>query len=54
MNSRPLVYLGDDINSYVALTAGHFLSLNPERGVPMMDEDSHDPDNTPCDTSAEK
>ena len=54
VNSRPLVYLGDDINSYVALTPGHFLSLTPERGVPMMDEDSHDPDNTPCDTSAEK
>ena len=53
VNSRPLVYLGDDINSNIALTPGHFLSLNPKVGVPMMDEDSQDPDYTPRDTSAE-
>ena len=53
VNSRPLVYLGDDINSNISLTPGHFLSLNPKVGVPMMDEDSQDPDYTPRDTSAE-
>ena len=30
INSRPLVYAGNDINSYVTLTPSHFLSLNPK------------------------
>lgn len=54
VNSRPLVYLCDDINSNVALTPGHFLSLNPKVGIPMNDEDDEDPNYTLCDTSAEK
>ena len=54
VNSRPLVYLGDDINSNVALTPGHFLSLNPKVGIPVNEEDIHNPDYIPCDTSAEK
>ena len=35
INSRPLVYVGNDINSYVALTPSHFLSLNPKIGLPV-------------------
>ena len=33
INSRPLVYVGNDISSYVALTPLHFLSLNPKSGL---------------------
>ena len=29
INSRPLVYVDDDINSDLVLTSSHFLSLNP-------------------------
>ena len=35
INSRPLVYVGNDINSYVALTPSHLLSLNPKIGLPV-------------------
>ena len=34
LNSRPLVYVGEDINSTVTLTPRHFLSLNPNIGIP--------------------
>ena len=54
MNTRPLVYLGEDINSNTALTPGHFLSLNPKTGIPVNDIDDHDPDYNPCDSSTEK
>ena len=30
INSRPLVYVGEDINSYMTLTPAHFLTLNPK------------------------
>ena len=43
INSRPLVYVGDDINSGTALTTAHFLSLNPRVGLPSFDlENDHD------------
>ena len=29
VNSRPLVYVGDDIDSSLVITPGHFLTLNP-------------------------
>ena len=54
MNTRPLVHLGEDINSNTALTPGHFLSLNPKTGIPVNDIDDHDPDYNPCDSSTEK
>ena len=34
INSRPRVYVGDDINSGTPLTPAHFLSLNPNIGLP--------------------
>ena len=37
VNSRPLVYVDDDVNSNISLTPGHFLSLNPKTGIPSLD-----------------
>ena len=43
INSRPLVYTGDDINSGITLTPAHFLSLNPNVGPSNFSrEDNHD------------
>ena len=39
INSRPLVYVGDDINSGTPLTPAHFLSLNPNIGLPNFSPD---------------
>lgn len=36
VNSRPLVYVGADLNSVFALTPGDFLNLNPNTGVPSV------------------
>lgn len=36
VNSRPLTYVGDDVNSTISLTPTHFLSLNPHNGVPEV------------------
>ena len=36
INSRPLVYVNDDINSDSYLTPSHFLSLNPKIGKPNV------------------
>ena len=44
VNSRPLVYVGDDINSTVTLAPAHFLTLNPKIGVPdkeCVDNNGH-------------
>ena len=46
VNSRPLVYVDDDINSNIPLTPGHFLSLNPKTGIRCI-EDQKDQDYTP-------
>ena len=54
VNSRPLVYIGEDINSGTALTPAHFLSLNPWTGFPKFNQkDSEDEDFTPNISSAE-
>ncbi len=34
VNSRPLVYVSDDLESNFILTPNHFLSLNPSNGTP--------------------
>ena len=39
INSRPIVYVGEDIDSGIALTPAHFLLVNPKNGVPTLDED---------------
>ena len=38
LNSRPLVYLDDDVNSNRALTPAHFLAINDKVGCPDIDE----------------
>ena len=46
VNSRPLVYVGDDLNSDISLTPAHFLGLNPHIGVPefINSDDETDPE----------
>ena len=47
LNSRPLTYVGDDINDQNVLTPQHFLSLKTNHGLPDVgdkDEDLNDPD----------
>lgn len=39
MNSRPLEYVGDDINFNMILTADHFLTLNPKSSILDDSED---------------
>ena len=58
INSKPLVYVGEDINSYMTLTPAHFLTLNPKIGLPVSTRDDTDdidynPDN-PEISSADK
>ena len=53
INARPLVYIGDDIQSHIALTPAHFLTLNPNIGIPDIDT-SEDDDYTPNKNAAEK
>ncbi|XP_070550451.1 uncharacterized protein [Ptychodera flava] len=44
VNTRPLVYVDDDINSSITLTPADFLTLNPKTGMPDAEPDSDDPD----------
>ena len=54
INSRPLVYVGDDINSGTPLTPAHFLSLNPNIRLPnFAPEDDYDINFNPKVNSAE-
>ena len=42
-NSRPLVYIGDDLNDGIMITPSHFLSPNTKTGVPIIvDEGERD------------
>ncbi|CAG2200102.1 unnamed protein product [Mytilus edulis] len=55
VNSRPLVYIGDDINSNIILTPAHFLTLNAKTGFSdHNEEDSTDPEYLPQISSAKK
>jgi hypothetical protein len=54
VNSRPLVYVGDDINSVITITPNHFLCLNQNTGIPARTYDEHDPDFNVVESSAEK
>lgn len=54
VNSRPLVYVENDINPYVTLPPSHFLSLNPKIGLPAHNGDIIESDYNPNITSAEK
>ena len=53
VNSRPLVYIGDDIQSPITLTPAHFLTRNPKIGIPILDIDD-DSEFTPIPNVAEK
>ena len=44
INSRPLVYVGEDIHSSITLTPAHFLTLNPKIGAPDIEYENHDAD----------
>ena len=46
VNSRPLVYVGTDLNSGFALTPADFLCLNPKSSVPCLatEDQQQDPD----------
>ena len=55
ISSRPLVYVGGDINSYVTLTPSHFLTLNPKFGLPACtQDDTDDIDYNPETSSADR
>ena len=41
INSRPLVYLGEDLNDRAALTPSHFLSPNTKTGTPLIKSDDN-------------
>ena len=43
MNTRPLVYVGDDINSGEALTPAHFLGTNCKLGLPDAAVEEYSP-----------
>ena len=47
LNSRLLVFVGNDIDSSFALTPGDFLSLNSKIGNPELKVDDIDPDYLP-------
>lgn len=42
VNTRRLVYVGDDIISCVTLTPNHFLTLNPRMNIPEVIEENTD------------
>ena len=45
INSRPLVYVGEDFGSGFSLTPADFLGLNPKSGIPVIEiHGPHDPD----------
>ena len=54
VNARPLVYVGDDLESNITLTPNHFLSLNPKTGIPELEYDKKDSDYNPFESSAER
>ena len=55
INSRPLVHVGDDINSSMTLTPAHFLTLNPKIGLPVpIRDDTDDLDYNPKISSTDR
>ena len=53
LNSRPLVYIDDDIKSVEAITPNHFLCLNLNDSTPILEDDG-DPDFKPSKDSADE
>ena len=54
LNSRPLIFVGEDIDFGFALTQGDFLSLNPKTGTPELQVDDIDPDYLPHVSTAQR
>ena len=54
VNSRPLVYVGEDLNSSISITPAHFISVNPHTGIPELQNDSDDPEYKPYESSVDK
>lgn len=54
VNARPLVYIGDDVNSNINLTPSHFLTLNPNIGIPEIEYDINDQSYSPVESSTDK
>jgi len=53
LNTRPLVYVANDINSTMPITPSHFLNMNPKGGIPN-NEVPEDSEFKPFQSSAEK
>ena len=53
LNSRPLVYIDDDIRSIEEITPNHFLCLNPRNSAPTLKDDGN-PDFKPQIESADE
>ena len=54
LNSRPLVYVDEELKSTTTLTPNHFLAINSQNGIPNVDYDMKDPTYTICETSSDK
>ena len=54
VHARPLVYVGNDIESTITLTPRHFLTLNPTTGVPELEHGNNDMDYNPYESTAER
>lgn len=56
VNSRPLVYVGEDINSSITITPRHFLSFNRDLSLPEIEseENTGDMDYNPHESSTSK
>lgn len=54
VNARPLVYVGGDIDSTISLSPKHFLTLNPNTGIPELEPDNNDTDYSPYESTAER
>ena len=46
LNSRPLVYVGDDLNDGITITPSNFLSPNTKTCIPIIEneDEKNDPD----------
>ncbi|CAC5412914.1 unnamed protein product [Mytilus coruscus] len=47
VNSRPLAYIGEDIDSNIVLTPSCFLTLNKHTGIPERIDNDEDPEYKP-------
>ena len=53
IKSISIVYVSGDIESTIALTPSHFLTLNPTTGIPDIEIIHNEADNTPFESTAE-